>query len=74
MTLFKLIREYIAAIRAQTAATIEATAAANRAISDAAWTRYMDGRGHGHHGGHLHHGHHPPHHGGNASIQGGCAD
>lgn len=70
MTLFKLIREYIAAIRAQTAATIEATAAANRAISDAAWTRYMEQRGAVHAHGHGHyHGHHP---GGNASIQGGC--
>ena len=81
MNLFRLIREYIAALHASTQATVAATQIAERALRDAAWTRYMENRGHGHHGGHLYHGHHPPHHGhghghhgGNASIAGGCAD
>jgi hypothetical protein len=55
MSLFRLLRDYITALRAQTAATVEATAAANRALSDAAWERYRRNReqtihqhGHGH--------------------------
>jgi hypothetical protein len=65
MTLFALIREYIAALREQTAATREATAAQNRALSDAAWARFTLNRPH-----HrlTHHGH--GHAGGNASMPG----
>jgi hypothetical protein len=65
MTLFRLLRDYIAALRAQTAATVEATAAANRALSDAAWERYRRNRA-----GHAHH--HLDHCSGNASMPGAC--
>lgn len=69
MKLFSLLRDYIAALRAQTAATLQATAVAERALRDAAWARYQEHRPthvHGHH--HGHHGHAD----GNASMPGGC--
>jgi hypothetical protein len=70
MSVFTLIRDYIAALRAQTAATLEATAVAERAVQDAAWARYQERRPVHVHGHHHHHGHA----GGNASLPGGCAD
>jgi hypothetical protein len=69
MSLFKMLRDYIAALRAQTEATVAATAAANRAISQAAWDRYSQNRVGHHHHGHHHHGHA----GGNASLPGAAA-
>ena len=67
LTLFRLLQDYIAAMRATAAATVALAEAQNRAVTQAAWDRYLQNR--------------PPlpsaqdlgHAGGNASIPGGAA-